>query len=700
MKIEIDKKHIEEAEKFLINGKKFDDESDGKKERTEFINNLKTCDLLAVPGSGKTTALMAKLYCLSKQLPFDDGSGILVLAHTNAAVNEIEKKLKKHCPNLFEYPNFVGTIQSFVNKFLANQACFEKYGSYIKRNDDDIYRNEVNNFFYKLKWNTEDNPNKDERLKNKLYGKANYEKDNSITTSEKTKNTLDYIYYLELDLTQRKFIYGDKKTTLYKYGGVANDYYLELEKWKEDLYKKGILNYTDSFSLSNWFLNRNSQIKTILQKRFQYVFIDEMQDLSEFQIKIIDDVFLNSSSFIQRIGDINQSIYKSGKKVKIECDWKSRDDIYLTNSNRLTKSNAEFVNYFTLDSKEGKFNVSGKRIIENGDIRPHLILFNKETKSGLKDKFEEIIKSFNLHKLPEIKDKNDEKEKLKIIGWNGEWDSDEDHKGKLRLKDIFPEYSKELKAKKEYLDSLSKYLQLFDQEKETLEAVRKSILNALTTVLYYQEKRFSISQLMDFIKNYKNVNDTKVYEDFKLKLYLWSFKLATLKNYETVFNSIKKFIETDFKDWFNFELNIRSKKFISNFKLEIATEKENTDKTKINIDIATVHSVKGQTHIATMYVETSYYEYETQKAQIKDVLLRNSHTFKIGEKNKGKSGGEKDARGKEALKMMYVGFSRPTHLLCFAVLEGNINDDELKIMKEKGWEIDSDLATIDVKAST
>lgn len=132
MKIEINPEHIKEVAKLLIGGNDFDDK------RIEFITNLDTCDLLAVPGSGKTTALLAKLYCLSKQMPFNDGSGILVLSHTNNAVDEIEKKLKKHCPHLFEYPNFVGTIQTFVNKYLANQGCFEKYGSYISKNDDDL----------------------------------------------------------------------------------------------------------------------------------------------------------------------------------------------------------------------------------------------------------------------------------------------------------------------------------------------------------------------------------------------------------------------------------------------------------------------------------------------------------------------------------------------------------------------------------
>src|ERR1035437_4013982 len=81
------------AEKILLpEGKEFDEE------RKTFICNLDTIDLQAVPGSGKTTALLAKLLILEKKLPFEDGSGILVISHTNAAIDEIKGKIQKHCP--------------------------------------------------------------------------------------------------------------------------------------------------------------------------------------------------------------------------------------------------------------------------------------------------------------------------------------------------------------------------------------------------------------------------------------------------------------------------------------------------------------------------------------------------------------------------------------------------------------------------
>lgn len=76
---------IRHAEKILLkNWEHFD------VERRDFIKNLDTIDLQAVPWSGKTTALLAKLLILERRMPFPDGRGILVLSHTNTAVDEIK----------------------------------------------------------------------------------------------------------------------------------------------------------------------------------------------------------------------------------------------------------------------------------------------------------------------------------------------------------------------------------------------------------------------------------------------------------------------------------------------------------------------------------------------------------------------------------------------------------------------------------
>jgi DNA helicase-2/ATP-dependent DNA helicase PcrA len=80
----------------------------------------------------------------------------------------------------------------------------------------------------------------------------------------------------------------------------------------------------------------------------------------------------------------------------------------------------------------------------------------------------------------------------------------------------------------------------------------------------------------------------------------------------------------------------------------------------IEVQISTVHAVKGETHAATLYMETFYarggggnYESERLANQLKGApLSENAHDL-----------------AKQSAKMVYVGFSRPTHLLCFAVHE-------------------------------
>ena len=93
---------IIETERILLPvGKSFD------AERRRFIKNFETIDLQAVPGSGKTTALLAKLLILEKRLPLSSNRGILILSHTNTAVDEIKDKIGIHCSKLFSYPNFM-----------------------------------------------------------------------------------------------------------------------------------------------------------------------------------------------------------------------------------------------------------------------------------------------------------------------------------------------------------------------------------------------------------------------------------------------------------------------------------------------------------------------------------------------------------------------------------------------------------------
>ena len=85
----------------------------------QVIRYWNSVDVSACPGSGKTTLLLAKLKLLADRMPLNSGAGVCVLSHTNVAVNEIKEKLAEYADKLMSYPNFVGTIQSFIDRFVT-----------------------------------------------------------------------------------------------------------------------------------------------------------------------------------------------------------------------------------------------------------------------------------------------------------------------------------------------------------------------------------------------------------------------------------------------------------------------------------------------------------------------------------------------------------------------------------------------------
>lgn len=687
MKINPD--HVRRAEQILIDGEVFD------KERREFINCFDTVDLLAVPGSGKTTVLLAKLYCIAQQMPLQENAGVLVLSHTNHAIEEIEKVLKPICPQLFSYPNFVGTIQSFANRFIVNQACIELYGSYIKKNDDEMYFYEAERFFSKLMYSRKDQ--RPQKLKNKLLGVINFGKETD-NIKEAEINVIDFLKSCFFDLDGKKIKIGGR--TKFTSEGVNSVYYSELENWKLSLLSQGILSYKDSFDIAKRYLNRSDSesIKSILRHRFKYIFIDEMQDLDQEQIDLIETIFFtaDSDTIIQRIGDKNQAIYSS-RFLSSETIWKTRyeldslrfkKNLCLNKSHRLTKTIGKLVDGFVLSRDEG-YKVVGDS--KNEDIAPHLLVYKDEGEAELlKNKFVELIEYFEL----ENNKKNIERG-FHIIAWTTTVKDEGSEKWHLRK--LFPEYNRESRQKKEDFDCLRKYLFLFDRKKRTFESIRKSLLNGIIRILRIEQvyldteakKHFRKSSFIQLIKNKGELS----YQSFKEQLFEWCYSIVVSRNYEEVFGKYSSYIKNNLIELIP-EFKIEKSHSFINKKFDFIDEGVQNEDVKMDseilIKLGSVHSVKGHTHCATMYIETEYHSYETNKlnftlkeaTKTREAVFANNPLY-FQEQN---ISSKPNVRSNEALKMMYVGFSRPTHLLCFAVRKENVESD-LDKYRDSGWNV-------------
>ena len=637
------------SEKILLpEGKTFDDE------RKDFIRNLNTLDLQAVPGSGKTTVLLAKLLILERKLPFIDGSGILVLSHTNAAIDEIKHKIQKHCPKLFSYPNFIGTIQSFVDDFLAIPFYTSKFKKKPVRIDSEIFDEIATSYFKNL-------PNSG--AKSWLLRQHDPEKFFKNLRFDVNLNLLK-------GMNGEVCLRNDNNSPTYK----------TFKTVKYKILQSGFLNYDDAYFLAELYLKYFPDIKNILQKRFSNVYVDEMQDMDTHQYNLLEKLFFdqgNSLSIFQRIGDKNQAIYNSVKATEI---WSDRLEILrLSGSQRLSKSIADIVCNFALHTND-EFEIVG---LNECEIKPHILVFDNSSIEDIIPHFTQLLRTFkedgsliDFDKYP-----------TKVVAWNTEWktQADIDNIAKLRLVDYFNGFKKDKQKPKQDYNCLKSYLLFYDKNKLTLEPIRKNILNAFLKILRLENGRtYTKKKLIDFIKQ----KDFTFYEQFSLNIYNWSIGIIKGKTND-VWDEIKEFAPT-FSNIFSPTPLSTSLNFISadveDILMENVEEPETTNIYKeadLEIEITSVHAVKGQTHCATLYLESffdrGYGNYESERLRNQFIgtqtitqtlaTIPNSHDKII-----------------QSTKMAYVGFSRPTNFLCIAIHKDRFNNHLSGIDRDK-WEI-------------
>lgn len=78
----------------------------------------------ACPGAGKTRAIVARfLRCTAEETR----KGIGLLSFTNAAIDEVTKRCGEQ-PHVRLAPNFVGTFDSFINRFITKPLYVRQYG--------------------------------------------------------------------------------------------------------------------------------------------------------------------------------------------------------------------------------------------------------------------------------------------------------------------------------------------------------------------------------------------------------------------------------------------------------------------------------------------------------------------------------------------------------------------------------------------
>ena len=629
--IEITEEDIRYAEEILF-GKinVFDDQ-----ERIPIIKDFnKSFDVNAYPGSGKTTVLLAKLIILSRKMPLNSGQGICVLTHTNVAIDEIKSKLGNKSDILFKYPNYFGTIQNFVDKYLAIPYFKREKKENVKSINDDIYFDNIK------KLSKEVHPKIDSTIQfciEKGYG--NY------TCDSHERNFITFIANKHFDIDNNDIRgKGNRKLSHKHYYGELKDVMV---------YKtlnKGILRYEDAYFLAGLYIKEFPYIKKYFSSRFKYVFIDEMQDVNEVQAKILDKIF-DDKVIIQRFGDINQIINNFDSKSDV---WKFNEDIRSINSskrygNRMVK--------FLQPLRVKKIGVmKGNDNIDT--LNPHIIIFDNSTIDNVVPKYIDILEKYNI--------KESESRKIKIIGKVGTPVSNQYKSIASYIKGYNTKGNKHVPLNKKVISKLN--------EVNTPKEFYDYLISVILLSINKNMKRVSKEELIRLMEdNY--INEFTIYRSNILK---WT------KNFKKDTANVLEDIVFKTQELFNCISELSYSDDILKEKIKFRNEEEGVSCTNIeskeglikfeNID--TISATKGETHKATLYLESKLIFNDGKDVSDISRIL----DYMLNKKD------EVDNDDKEALMNAYVAMSRAEKLTCIAIQYDTIRG-KIKKFKEYGYDI-------------
>ena len=224
--------------------------------------------VVAGPGAGKTELLAQKASYLFQTNKCRDPQKILAISFKNDAADNLKKRVIKRCGREIENRFVSMTYDAFAKSILdhfrfALPECLRPDAAYLVNDSDTI-----DAAFTIAGKNNPQQP----FCKSKSY------------------------YECVLDSVKLPFVQNDLGEAVWK------------------LLLKGFDDYKPSLTfkmiciLSELIVRTNPKIKRGLQLTYKYVFLDEFQDTTDLQYKLVKQCFWNSSSIITAVGDNKQRI--------------------------------------------------------------------------------------------------------------------------------------------------------------------------------------------------------------------------------------------------------------------------------------------------------------------------------------------------------------------------------------------------------
>jgi len=434
-----------------------------------------------------------------------------------------------------------------------------------------------------------------------------------------------------------------------------------LKALKEAILNRGIFNYRDMYAFSEKLVQNSDAIKDTLQNRFPIIFVDEMQDTQKFQDELINSIFLCDSVRIQRFGDPDQAIYDSMGNEEPNETFNSNPELEtLANSHRFSEDIAQKVSKLSLN-QVGKIQA---RDDPDPTLDHTIFIYDDNTRPQVLRAFANLV----LESDPE-----DSWTSVKAVGAVGQ---NENHTSHLQA------YWDGYDRKKRFVSPKpGKLIDAVNRDwtggrDAHSEAQYKLIVQTIIDLLRIgnvQDDRanpnryFSQNSLKSWL-----IGNGKI-QEFRQLISEWICSRpqahADWQNQIKRLRAILGLPDNDEVNAFLSYSNEAPDPVLEANTISNQFEAENGR----TIEVATIHSVKGETHDATLALETKFRTF--------DIHQMLDHIAGIDTSQITKATRMKFAR------QLYVAFSRPRHLLCFAVHGDHISDEQLKALVALGWSI-------------
>ncbi len=300
----------------------------------------------ACPGSGKTYCVAAKV---SKLIDSWDNrhQGIAIISFTNTAWQEIEQKCKNDFDTSIEYPHFLGTIDSFINQYV-----FLPFGNLIM--------------------GCKERPT----LVGEPYGIWN--------TKQFSTNQFDNISY---DINGKMYRVNERAL---KNGWENNT---TITDAKARLNKAGFATQADANFYAMKVLEdpKFSIVLKSLAQKFTWLIIDEAQDTSDIQMKIIDLLIDAGIENVMVVGDPDQAIFEwnNAKPELFEqkyTEWKE-NSMELYESYRSSQLICNVVQKISLSPKENTMQPAQNNDVKDCLIQPEIWTYDENDKNAIIQQF-------------------------------------------------------------------------------------------------------------------------------------------------------------------------------------------------------------------------------------------------------------------------------------------------------------------------